>query len=992
MNYKMGEVEVGTRVECNGARGTVRYIGEVTETNGLWYGVDWDDSLRGKHDGSHNGVKYFTTRHPTSGSFVRPTKVSTGITLEAAVRDRYQADTTTSTQVTNEFQRTIKAKFVEFVGMEKIGAKQRQLEFLNIAVVRGCGIWGSDEVNLTQLLPRLHHLDISNSLLTSWVAVAHITCQLPSLRVLNLSGNSLRLPECGHELCGSTKHITHLIINNMLDYTWPHLMSCCTMFPALTQLKVAYNNLVELGPIPPKQLECLEELDLSANSFTSWTQVNYLGTLQRLTAVNIRNCQLKYVEFPDVPATEKTSLFPTLEALVLDNNPLNLWDCSAELDKLPKLQKLVYSIDENVTPNLPEFIYARIQNLKALNHSPVTSMEKKESELFYLKSFSNEYYNSGGHEDPSEASLTQEFIAKHPSYLRLVKVHGTPVDETNFKSNKSQKLKDLQKIEVTVVTPDHPERECCVKSFLPTTKVAKVKMMLKRQLKINAAATLTLSYYTKGRENYEYPIDNDIQELSYYSMQNAFTPKRSEGYRKMSEGEEYDVMTPLGPLTPSSCSGGISASSSTEFNSRRCYREVPHRVFVNRSLHLEKIRFYGFDMDYTLAEYKSPQYENLGFTLLKERLIKIGYPEEIAEFEYDPTFPIRGLWFDRVYGNLLKVDGFGNILICVHGFKFLKPSEVYELYPNKFILLDESRIYVMNTLFNLPEIYMVACLIDFFSNSPQYVKLREGIKSGDLYMSYKSIFQDVRAAIDWLHMQGNLKKQTVEQLDEFVHKDERLPVLLDRIRDSGAKVFLLTNSEYWYTNAIMQYLLSFPDKSPEHKHNAVHLSAALVHLQRLVHPFLQLQWISSWQDFEASGNVVQRGCQPVASFIQPQSDGLGNSGFKTRALFQQLAWRHAHLMCCWSAACVGGMLSRALDLCAKSCFLASFTSIMSLVRSYINTTKRSSSDIDSSLTSLGMRKSSSKASVTSGNTFQISQAVFFPLPVNEDTVSHPVTL
>ncbi|KAK3870946.1 hypothetical protein Pcinc_023868 [Petrolisthes cinctipes] len=578
MNYKMGEVEVGTRVECNGARGTVRYIGEVTETNGLWYGVDWDDSQRGKHDGSHNGVKYFTTRHPTSGSFVRPTKVSTGITLEAAVRDRYQADTTTSTQVTNEFQRTIKAKFVEFVGMEKIGAKQRQLEFLNIAVVRGCGIWGSDEVNLTQLLPRLHHLDISNSLLTSWVAVAHITCQLPSLRVLNLSGNSLRLPECGHELCGSTKHITHLIINNMLDYTWPHLMSCCTMFPALTQLKVAYNNLVELGPIPPKQLECLEELDLSANSFTSWTQVNYLGTLQRLTAVNIRNCQLKYVEFPDVPATEKTSLFPTLEALVLDNNPLNLWDCSAELDKLPKLQKLVYSIDENVTPNLPEFIYARIQNLKALNHSPVTSMEKKESELFYLKSFSNEYYNSGGHEDPSEASLTQEFIAKHPSYLRLVKVHGTPVDETNFKSNKSQKLKDLQKIEVTVVTPDHPERECCVKSFLPTTKVAKVKMMLKRQLKINAAATLTLSYYTKGRENYEYPIDNDIQELSYYSMQNAFTPKRSEGYRKMSEGEEYDVMTPLGPLTPSSCSGGISASSSTEFNSRRCYREVPHRL------------------------------------------------------------------------------------------------------------------------------------------------------------------------------------------------------------------------------------------------------------------------------------------------------------------------------------------------------------------------------------------------------------------------------
>ena len=164
----------------------------------------------------------------------------------------------------------------------------------------------------------------------------------------------------------------------------------------------------------------------------------------------------------------------------------------------------------------------------------------------------------------------------------------------------------------------------------------------------------------------------------------------------------------------------------------------------------------------------------------------------------------------------------------------------------------------------------------------------------------------------------------------------------------------------------------------------------MVHLQRPVHPFLQLQWISSWKDFDASGSVVQRGCHPEASFVQPQSDGLGNSRFRTRVWFKQFAWRDACLMCCWSAACVGGMLSRALGLCAKSCFLASFTSLMSLARSYISTTMRSSSDIDSSLTSLGMRNSSSKASVTAGNTFQISQAVFFRLPTNEDTESHPM--
>jgi len=50
-------------------------------------------------------------------------------------------------------------------------------------------------------------------------------------------------------------------------------------------------------------------------------------------------------------------------------------------------------------------------------------------------------------------------------------------------------------------------------------------------------------------------------------------------------------------------------------------------------------------------------------------------------------------------------------------------SQVYELYPNKFQQLDESRVYVLNTLFNLPETYLLACLIDFFTNSPQYTRL-----------------------------------------------------------------------------------------------------------------------------------------------------------------------------------------------------------------------------------------------------------------------------
>ncbi|XP_068633773.1 cytosolic purine 5'-nucleotidase isoform X2 [Battus philenor] len=251
-------------------------------------------------------------------------------------------------------------------------------------------------------------------------------------------------------------------------------------------------------------------------------------------------------------------------------------------------------------------------------------------------------------------------------------------------------------------------------------------------------------------------------------------------------------------------------SQESQVFSKKYYRRVEHRIFVNRSLHLENVKFYGFDMDYTLAEYKSPQYETLGFNLTKERLVDLGYPREILEFEYDPSFPVRGLWFDTLYGNLLKVDAYGNILVCVHGFEFLKHSQVYELYPNKFLTLDESRVYVLNTLFNLPETYLIACLIDFFTNSPQYTREKTGVRCGDLAMSFRSIFQDVRSAVDYVHIHGNLKSKTIENLDLYLKKDERLPMFLSRIRESGAKLFLLTNSDYNFTDKIMNYLFDFP--------------------------------------------------------------------------------------------------------------------------------------------------------------------------------------
>ena len=80
-------------------------------------------------------------------------------------------------------------------------------------------------------------------------------------------------------------------------------------------------------------------------------------------------------------------------------------------------------------------------------------------------------------------------------------------------------------------------------------------------------------------------------------------------------------------------------------------------------------------------------------------------------------------------------------------------------------------------------------------------------------------------------------------------------VIFVTINFSSSFQFVLAQVEI-----LVNYLTYLP---PEHKHRAMHLSTAFLHLQCLVHNFLQPQWISSWYDFAASGRVALRGCPPA---------------------------------------------------------------------------------------------------------------------------------
>lgn len=91
------QVFIGSRVKCNEDFGTVKYIGEVQGYKGIWYGVEWDNAERGKHDGFVEDVQYFKTTKPGAGSFVRPNKIAPFTTCAEAIR-RYYGDREVSKQ------------------------------------------------------------------------------------------------------------------------------------------------------------------------------------------------------------------------------------------------------------------------------------------------------------------------------------------------------------------------------------------------------------------------------------------------------------------------------------------------------------------------------------------------------------------------------------------------------------------------------------------------------------------------------------------------------------------------------------------------------------------------------------------------------------------------------------------------------------------------------------------------------------------------------
>lgn len=505
---------VGRRIICDGEYATVHYVGIVPPTPGIWLGVEWDNPLRGKHDGSHEGTRYFTCSHPTGGSFIRPKKANFGVNFLTAVTKRYGPN--------NDWNETmlIGKKTVELVGFESIQEEQSQLSTLFDISIRDCLVSDAGQKGeIHSSCPNISTINLSKNLLSSWDNVAGIAFELEKLKTLDLSENRLSLPSNPSSLASFFGKLTVLSLNRT-GITWNKVLQCAVMWPALEELHLASNNITCLER-STNCLQFLTLLDISNNDIIDGNQLHAISDLPRLKHLVVSNNRISSINFP-VKHGYCTEIFASLNSLLVDGNDISQWSFINELNKLSNLQSLIcqnnplMDSDKN-HETIRQLIIAKIARLKSLNRTEILPQERKGAELDYRKMFGIEWLKSGGNQNADLNNPSVEFLIEHPRYSELIEKYGAP-DDAEIRKQLPFALKN-QLLTLTIMCPNKPDQKLIKKKLPDSMTIQKVKGLLYRLLKV-PGSELKLSYVSSKMEGKEIELENDLKPLQFYSLEN----------------------------------------------------------------------------------------------------------------------------------------------------------------------------------------------------------------------------------------------------------------------------------------------------------------------------------------------------------------------------------------------------------------------------------------------------------------------------------------
>lgn len=273
------------------------------------------------------------------------------------------------------------------------------------------------------------------------------------------------------------------------------MLRCAAWCPGLEELYLESNNIV-ISERPTDVLQTVKLLDLSSNQLIDENQLYLIAHLPRLEQLILSDVGISSIHFPDAGIGCKTSMFPSLQYLVVNDNQISQWSFFNELDKLPSLRALSclrnpLTKEDKAANMTRQLIIASIGQLKTLNKCEILPKERRTAELDYRKAFGNEWKQAGGHQDPDKNRLSEEFLRAHPRYQFLCLKYGVPED-WELKTQQPFMLKN-QLLTLKIKYPDQLDQKVLEKQLPGSMTIQKVKGWLSRLLKV-PVSDLLLSY------------------------------------------------------------------------------------------------------------------------------------------------------------------------------------------------------------------------------------------------------------------------------------------------------------------------------------------------------------------------------------------------------------------------------------------------------------------------------------------------------------------
>ncbi|XP_073277016.1 tubulin-folding cofactor E [Primulina huaijiensis] len=458
--------------------GVVKYVGPLEGYSGAWIGVDWDADGVGKHNGTHNGVVYFTARGHDTASFLRPHNLSAGVSLLEALQTRYQ---TASTKEEEDEMYVLSARnnrvSVQLLGKEKIQDKMSRFEDLTSASLFHLGVKfpGSPD-HVSSVLPNLKELDLTGNLIDKWEDIGVINEGLPSLEALNLSNNPLSTVITTIPKLTSIR----ILVLNHTAVTWEQVEILKDSLQNMEELHLMGNKLREITPAASTVVQgfnSLRLLNLENNCIAAWDEIMKLSQLNSLEQLFLSNNELNRIWYPDCGGYNH---FKSLCGLLLANNKIEDLESVDSLNSFPSLMDVRLSgnpVADLGKGGIPRFVFiARLKKIKIFNGSEISPRERKDSEIRYVRMVMSKCH--GG---------LEEIRRFHPRFAELKSTLGIEDEKQSIGASGNQKMASgLISISLKCIAASVGEKPVLVKKLPATTTVGKLKNLCESFFKLKS--------------------------------------------------------------------------------------------------------------------------------------------------------------------------------------------------------------------------------------------------------------------------------------------------------------------------------------------------------------------------------------------------------------------------------------------------------------------------------------------------------------------------